>query len=456
MHSPRLALPTLVLITRLCQCLARTPHATSLTNKHVTIIGAGPSSLFLANILLQQDPTVNIQILEKKTRDGTADDGAFGFGIGSRHEITLAQIPGMWEQLKEVSAPTKSGNVNLIRRNDLCDKLRSRLEDKFSARCNILYETKCVGIEFEQDIVSLENGSKISYDLLVGADGVNSMVRAAIKKDDAEYYEEHYVRPMFWKAMKLPDQNGNVDPGTFRMISGGGFSEGAMIPRYPEGHTILVFWDHLDLQNPKGVRDEKDLLNAFMKGLHAKKPFFQRLISFGRKKTDEKLQIQFDEEELTRFLKGRAGREHTLKLAKYHHSGNVALIGDAAHAMYSILGQGAACGFLTASILGSHLAKEKDVSEALKNYSEDAVPEANAIVDLNLVIHALTGGILIKLATVPMFLLSALRGSNLFKDVGGTKSYQEVLRKNRFLIWVCKKEWKRTRIPVSSTIYKLD
>jgi len=425
---------------------------TSITNKDVVIIGAGPSSLFLANILLQQDPTTNIKILEKAPRDGTLDEGAFGFGISARHERIMQQIPGMWEELKEVSAPANSGFLRLIRRLDICSKLRSRLETTFPTRCKIFYKTECVNIDFEQNFVSLGGGRKISYDLLVGADGANSMVRAAISKDDSEYYEEHYLRPICWKALKLPNQKGNVDPGAFKMISGGGFKTGGMLPRYPEGHTILAFWDNLDLQNPKGVRNEKELANAITTGLQSKISFFQRLATLGSRKIKKKeVHIQFDEVELTRFLKDRARREHILKLGKYHHSGNVALVGDAAHAMYSLLGQGAACGFLTASTLALNLAKERSVSIALENYSNDAVPEGNAIVDLNLITHALDGGILIKLATVPLFLLSALRGSVLFQEVTrGTASYQEILRKNRFLIWICKQVWKKTRVSVPS------
>jgi len=340
----------------------------------------------------------------------------------------------------------------LICRNDMCLQLRSNLENIFQARCKILYGTECDNIDFENNLVSLREGRKISYDLLVGADGANSMVRAAISKDDPEYDEEHYLRPTAWKALRLSNQNG-IDPGTFRLlISGEGFKEGAMLPRYPEGHTILAFWDNMDLQNPKGVRNEKELADALNKAFQPKTSFYQRLLSYGRKIKEEKLQIQFDEVELSRFLKARARREHHLKLGKYHHSGNVALIGDAAHAMCSLLGQGAACSFLTASTLASNLANEASISTALENYSNEAVPEANAIVDLNLVALALNGGFLMKLATMPLFLLSVLRGRpSLFKEVSrGTASYQEILRKNRFLIWICKQAWKKTRISVPS------
>ncbi|MGK3758745.1 MAG: kynurenine 3-monooxygenase [Bacillariaceae sp.] len=423
-------------------------------SRDVVMIGAGPTSLFLANILLQQDPTVNIQVLEKNSRDGTPDDGAFGFGIGIRHEKAMEQIPGMWEELKDVSAPLESGLLRMIRRNDLCSKLRSRLENTYPTRCKILYETECENIDFKQNLVSLKKGSGISYDLLVGADGANSMVREAIRKDDAEYHEEHYFRPICWKALRLPDQNGKVAPGAFKTISGAGFKTGGMLPRHPEGHTVLAFWDNLEMQNPEGVHDEKELANAITTALQAKKSFLKKMTwnNISKQKTQEKLQIKFDDVELKRFLKDRARREHILKLNKYHHNGNVALVGDSAHSMYSLLGQGAACGFLTASMLASSLGKERSISTALENYSNDAVPEANAIVDLNLISHALEGGLLIKLATLPIILISALRGSVLFREVvGTTKPYQEILKKNRFLIWICKQVWKKKRVSMPIT-----
>jgi hypothetical protein len=73
-------------------------------------------------------------------------------------------------------------------------------------------------------------------------------------------------------------------------------------------------------------------------------------------------------------------------------------------------------------------------------------------VDLNLISHALEGGLLIKLATLPIILISALRGSVLFREVVGTKKpYQEILKKNRFLIWICKQVWKKKRVSMPIT-----
>ena len=250
--------------------------------------------------------------------------------------------------------------------------------------------------------------------------------------------------PICWKALRLPDQKGKVDPRAFKTLSGAGFKTGGMLPRHLEGHVVLAFWDNLELQNPEGVHDEIELASAITIALQAKKSFLKKLTwdNISKQNTQEKLQIQFEDIELKCFLKDCARQEHILKLNKYHHSGNVALVGDAAHAMYFLLGQGVACGLMLASSLG----KERKISTALENYSNDTVPEASAILYLNLISHVLEGGLLIKLATLPITLLPALGGSVLFQDVvGTTKTYQEILKKNRFLIWICKQVWKKKR-----------
>lgn len=62
----------------------------------------------------------------------------------------------MWEELKGVSAPIDSGLLCMIRRNDLCSKLRSRLESTYPTLCKILYETECENIDFKQNLIPLK------------------------------------------------------------------------------------------------------------------------------------------------------------------------------------------------------------------------------------------------------------------------------------------------------------
>ena len=98
----------------------------------------------------------------------------------------------------------------------------------------------------------------------------------------------------------------------------------------------------LVLANSKGIENERDLGNAITAALQPKanRWALARDSLFGSKV------MAYDE--MTRFVNSRPGREHFLKLDKFHYRGSVALLGDSAHGMYSLLGQGAACAFQSA------------------------------------------------------------------------------------------------------------
>jgi len=48
-------------------------------------------------------------------------------------------------------------------------------------------------------------GDEIGYDLLIGADGFNSIVRRTLVEQRG-VREEHYLEPSRWKALQLPPQ----------------------------------------------------------------------------------------------------------------------------------------------------------------------------------------------------------------------------------------------------------
>jgi len=428
-----------------------TTGATTSSLKQVCIIGAGPAGLVFAHLLLQQNPTVQIQVLEKSPREGTPDANAFGFGVGGRHQRCLENIPGLWKRVHAVSAPTPSGTLRLVGRSTLCNELMTQLEEKHGSRCNISFGGACSNIDLDRQVVTVDNGEEIPYDLLVGADGVNSYVRQELIKDGG-IQEEHFLRPVRWKSLKLPNQKGVFPPDAFKPLSFKSF-RGALFPRYPDNFTALIFWKDLDLANPRGIENEKDLANAITTALQPKanRWALARNSLFGSRvmASDENVAIQFDESDLKRFVNSRPGREHFLKLDKFHHRGSVALLGDSAHGMYSILGQGAACAFQSALTLAKSLEKESNLSTALELYSAEAVPEAHAVTDLNLVSHALfDGNIWTNLVVVPLLLFNKLRGKFLMKRLHQDVSYHQILKENICLVWFSRLLWKRERIPL--------
>lgn len=73
-------------------------------------------------------------------------------------------------------------------------------------------------IDFDRQVVTVDNEEEIPYDLLVGADSVNSYVRQELIKVGG-IQEQHFLRPVRWKSLKLPEQNGVFPSDAFEPLS---------------------------------------------------------------------------------------------------------------------------------------------------------------------------------------------------------------------------------------------
>jgi len=436
----------------------------------VCIVGAGPAGLYLAHLLLKQqeeqrNATTNnnamqIDILERAPKNGTPDGNAFGFGVGSRHKEFLNEIPGLWERIEAKSAPVTK--LRIIGRNNLCRELLETLEETApngddKNNCNVLYETSCESIDIYQKVVTTTSGKRIPYDVLVGSDGVNSMVRKLLVETRG-LVEERYLRNVYWKSLQLPQQEPSVlSPTDFKRLTHPSF-KGAVFPRYPEGHTALVFWDDSHPNNPRGIKTSEDLQHAMTKAIQPSASKWEIAANllfspFNKKKKphspEESIRVAFDDKDCQRFVESKARRENYLNLDRYHDTySRIALVGDSAHGMYSLLGQGAACGFLTAKLLANSLKEisRDEIPKALELYSSKAVPEGHAIVDLNLLPHGIFGRFAAKLLSVPLILWSALRGKLLMNRLNENGvTYQQIYKENSLLVKVCRYFWKQER-----------
>ncbi len=146
--------------------------------RKVVIAGAGPSGLFLAILLRQRVPGLAVEVLEQNPRDAT-----FGFGVvlaDSGLSRLRAAEPAVCDDLEaamvftgsqtivlqdtpvHVQRPGKGGGA--IPRITLLRILQSHAE-RHGVR--VRYETRLQAVD------------EVHADLLVGADGVNSRIRAS-------------------------------------------------------------------------------------------------------------------------------------------------------------------------------------------------------------------------------------------------------------------------------------
>lgn len=189
----------------------------------------------------------------------------------------------------------------------------------------------------------------VEADLVVGADGLNSTVRSALWPDTRPpIYSGHSV----WRGMTAAEFS---EPG------GNTWGRGQQFGRMPLADG-RVYW-YAVANTPVGQRhsDEREQVLSRFSSWHQPIP---ALINA----TPADTVLHHDVFELAEPLLS-------------YVSGNVALVGDSAHAMTSDLGQGACQALEDAVVLCASVAAESDVPAALASYNRQRLPRTQTIAE---------------------------------------------------------------------------
>lgn len=170
----------------------------------VGIVGSGAAGLTAASLLA--DAGIDVEILEKA--DGPSP---LGSGITLQgNALRIFRQLGIWDEIEakgfafselgfrapdpagtllSVTDDARTGGADLpatlgMYRPDLADTLRRRAQE---AGVRIRYGKPVKGVEQDGNSATVitDDGERLSYDLLIGADGLHSVVRAAIGIDVA-------------------------------------------------------------------------------------------------------------------------------------------------------------------------------------------------------------------------------------------------------------------------------
>ena len=201
-------------------------------------------------------------------------------------------------------------------------------------------------VSSEGTTVTLSDGSTVSGDVLIGADGVKSVIRQRF-----ESAEPHFTGHVAWRCLVpvTPDLQDLSDyPGII-------IGPGGMMNRYNvRGSKVMnfVFFARQDGWNEEGWTtpvDPEEVRSVYAGWCEDA----QRLIEAACKQPMFKWAINARK-----------------PLDSWIIDGNVTLIGDAAHAMTPFLGHGAACGIEDAVVLARALADSATVAEGLARYEK--------------------------------------------------------------------------------------
>ena len=316
----------------------------------ITIVGGGPAGLFFSLLMKRRDPAHRITVLERNGPDDT-----FGWGVVFSDE-TLNNIaaadPESYAKITRSFAHWDAidihyrGEVLTSRGHGFSGLARKRLLNVLQRRAQSLG----VELRYHQDVSDIEPLRR--GDLLLAADGVNSLVRSR--------YAEAFGPTLDWRANKFIwlGTTRRFDAFTFFFKADAHGLWRVHAYQFDAGHGTFIVetteaaWRSAGLENAS----EDDTI-AFCEALFA-----------------EELQGH-------RLLKSRAVWRNfpTVRNARWSFD-RVALIGDAAHTAHFSVGSGTKLAMEDAIALADVLAPgPADVPAALERYEAARRPEVEAL-----------------------------------------------------------------------------
>ncbi|MBX3356362.1 MAG: FAD-dependent monooxygenase [Phycisphaeraceae bacterium] len=250
----------------------------------------------------------------------------------------------------------------------------------------IRFDRRALEVDFTRPAVSFlheptQAQERIEADMVIGADGAYSAIRAAMQRNERFDYQQSFLTHGY-KELTIPALAEDADahavaphapfamePQALHIWPRGG-SMMIALPN-PEGSfTCTLFWP---FRSPAG--SDQPSFDSIRNGVAATEYF--RAHYPDALTMMPTLASDFDANPI--------GTMVTIRCAPWVWDGRTALIGDAAHAIVPFYGQGANCGFEDAVALVAALDDSKnDIPSALAHYQERRMRHANAIADLAL------------------------------------------------------------------------
>jgi kynurenine 3-monooxygenase len=353
----------------------------------ITIVGAGLGGAALAIYLGRRGFPVEVYDLRNDPRDGTFIGPSMNLGLSRRGLVALERlglagpvldraIPMrgrvVHQQDGEMSFQPYGGraehvinaiqrrdiNVALIAAADALDNVRFR----FGQRCLEVDKAARTAVFRDERTLSLES---VGYDVLIGADGVFSAVRAWMQRGERADYLQEFL-DWGWKELRIPAGPGGSYP----------FERNAF-HLWPRGHSLLFAHPNLD----------GSFTCSFVLP-------FEGEPSFSSLATDDAV-LRFFAREFPdifplvpdlaeQFRRNAVVNLVTTRTSMWHYEGSIALLGDAAHAVVPFYAQGMNAALEDCAVLDDCIERHPgDWQGAFSEYQALRRQHTNALADLS-------------------------------------------------------------------------
>eukprot|EP00579_Thalassiosira_antarctica_P011828 CAMPEP_0201922054 /NCGR_PEP_ID=MMETSP0903-20130614/10208_1 /ASSEMBLY_ACC=CAM_ASM_000552 /TAXON_ID=420261 /ORGANISM="Thalassiosira antarctica, Strain CCMP982" /LENGTH=637 /DNA_ID=CAMNT_0048459127 /DNA_START=13 /DNA_END=1926 /DNA_ORIENTATION=+ len=420
----------------------------------VGIVGAGPSGLLLAHSLVQsQLPIDKIDVYESRSdpRDIQKQKlagRAYALGLGVRGRTAIRSVDEtLWSAVKKRGSEcerfrlhlTSKFNVKLrdredgvepsvlIYQTDLCAALLDELDRRANANSESLanivtfhFDSNITHVDLASSAISVKEGNedtqKGPYDLIVGTDGANSIVRHAIQTyspPDTFSFTQRRLLPGCFKVARIEKMPPLLDPDSVGLILPETKSLGitTFVEPTVEGGACILFAGRLPSSDEASATDtdgeEMDLGSILFPHPDSK----EESGSQSDIETIKKLIVdQFPllegtsgmEDMVQQLLFQRTSVADSIKCNIYNSNSDVtatAICGDAAHATGGVSGQGCNSALMDSVALVDCLlsiyqptnvstdtvktTKRAMLHQSVSSYSQKAVPQGHALYDLS-------------------------------------------------------------------------
>ncbi|WGV23528.1 FAD-dependent oxidoreductase [Halotia branconii] len=359
--------------------------------KKVAIVGAGPSGLLLAHYLLRRSDKYQIDIYERRSDPRIipfSKSRTFPISLSARGMNALRQIPGLEAAVKAISLEMtgavfhqKNGKARLtprkqslftLDRTSLVIVLLEKLNEKHdNSQLNIHFNCQCTQVDFAAKKaifkqVETETDFTVDYDWLIGADGSRSVVRESFFGTELFECEQKYI-PSDYKSIFLPRPDANVETNL----------KPDKIHTWTLDDSTIFLLLHQRDGTISGVIYFPHQNNQLI-GLSSK----EEVIKFFCEHFPEVGQLM-PESEAAAFLTRPISRIITIRCNRYHQGNSVLLIGDAAHAVSSSIGQGCNAALEDVVLLNQLLDEYSDnLPTVIEQFTIRRQSDAHALVEL--------------------------------------------------------------------------
>lgn len=325
----------------------------------IVCVGGGPAGLYLASLIRKARPDFDVTVLERNR----AED-AYGFGVVFSEETldhfevadtdTYESLTKAFKEWGDIEVRHFSGDRFVSGGHGFAAASRKELLGILSRRATELG----ADVRFSSDVTDL--ASLPDADLVVGADGANSMVRSELADRLLPSLDVRVNKYIWFGTPKVFDR--------FHFIfvdTPAGMVWAHIYPYSEEGSTFIV---EMAPETWRGLgfdRTEHDVFSPGVSDQHARaecERLFAEHLDGNPLVGNNSKWLQFP----------------TITCERWH-DGNVVLMGDAVHTAHFSVGSGTKLAMEDAIALAGLLVEDRPLDEALGTYEEMRRPEVESL-----------------------------------------------------------------------------